>query len=937
MGPSAPATDVPLNDTRPRWSMVLRALREARGVTLDGWGARLGVSRTTVQRWERGERAPDPGAEASILAFCREAGLFRTYDRGPLAGLDLNAELLQDLFAEARWGGSAGPVAAPPSSDRSPAPRQESTPHHASLPPPSNLPLQLTSFVGREREIAAVRRVQAGTRLLTLTGAGGCGKTRLALRIADELLWAYPHGVWFVELASLVNPTLVPQVVASALAIQPTGPRPVTEALIESLRPRHLLLLLDNCEHLLPACAELVASLLRACPHLAVVATSRSSLGIAGETVYRVPPLLVEAPRESGVGSRESLEPAASDSRRISDAAALFVDRALLQRPERVLTPGDAATIAEICRRLDGMPLAIELAAARVSALSLDQIAERLSDRFRLLNGGSHTALPRHQTLRATMDWSYDLLAEPEQALLRALSVFAGGFTLEAAEAVCGAMGNRQSAAGTIEPRRPIADCPLPTAPDVLDLLASLVDKSLVIAEERDGAVRYRMLEMVRQYAGEKLDEAKETAPTRDHHLAWYVALAQRARAAVHGPEEPASLDRLEAEHDNLRTALAWSLSRETDEAALQLASDLHRFWEQRGRISEGRQWLTQALEVGTGTPAGVRATALHSAGWLAYKQGDLAVSRALIDRGLSLHQQTGNRLGIAMAHDSLGCIALRVGEHVAARTHLEASLALHTELGHQPGIASVLDALGMLAVRKGERDVARSHFEASLALNRGLGDKVGIAEALADLATVAGDENGDGQRTALLEESLALYREIGDRQGIALVLGNLGMTAWTRGEHGHALMLLEESLALYRDVGDRRGIARLLGQQALVMLYLREHARAAALCRESLALHREVGDQWAIACYLPVLAGVAFGQGQPELAARLFGAAAALNERLGSSLPPVGRRSYDRTVAVVRATLGEAAFASAWISGETMSSADAITFALSENAGALP
>ncbi|MBI2761498.1 MAG: helix-turn-helix domain-containing protein [Chloroflexi bacterium] len=461
MGPTGDQGPSSGSAARPRWNVVPRAVREARGITLEGWGARLGVSRTTVHRWERGERAPDPGAEAAILAYCREVALFRSYDRGPLAGLTLTAELLQDLIAEARWhvtGTPAAPIlpGGPPATSPS-----GGTPSPAA-PPPANLPARLTSFVGREQETADVRRVQAGTRLLTLTGAGGCGKTRLALALADGFLWAYPHGVWWVDLAPLSDPVLLPQVVASALAIRPTGQQSLTEALIDALRERHLLLVLDNCEHLLPACAELVETLLRACPHLEVVATSRESLGIGGETVWRVPPLGV---RGWGLGDGEGLPPGprsqtqASDQRpgtvrdgqgalsspspnphplTPTDAEQLFVERARLQQPDFALTSGNAAAVMEICRRLDGMPLAIELAAARVSVMSPAQIADRLNDRFRLLTSGGRTALPRHQTLRAAMDWSHDLLTEPERALLRTLSVFAGGFTLEAAEAVCG-------------------------------------------------------------------------------------------------------------------------------------------------------------------------------------------------------------------------------------------------------------------------------------------------------------------------------------------------------------------------------------------------------------------------------------------------------------------------------------------------------------------
>jgi non-specific serine/threonine protein kinase len=968
--------------------MVLRALREARGVTLDGWGAHIGVSRTTVQRWERGERSPDPGAETAIVNFCREAGLFRAYDRGPLAGINLTAEMLQDLFAEARWRTCDPPVDEAPSADRPhPSPTNGILPTSAQTPPTS-LPVQLTSFVGREQEMAAVRRVQAGTRLLTLTGAGGCGKTRLALALAGELLWAYPHGVWFVDLASLADPALIPQAIASTLAIHTTGPQPVAEVLIESIQPRHLLLLLDNCEHLLPACAELTEILLRACPHLAVIATSRSSLGIPGETVWRVPPMAVPSSefgvvRTMGANS----EPRTPNSEPVTaDAVRLFLERARLQRPEITITVADAAAVAEICRQLDGMPLAIELAAARVNLLSVRQIAERLHDRFRLLTTGGRTTLPRHQTLRATLDWSHDLLTPTEQALFRTLSVFAGRFTLEAVEAVCADLppptplpsqgrgepdsteGASISSGGSMPIR--IQQSFERTPPslrgkgagglgkDPLDLLARLVDLSLVNADDHGDVVRYRLLETVRQYAAEMLDTAGETESARDRHLAWYLELAQAAGKAFQGPDEPAWLNQLEEEHDNLRAALTWSLARapgrspdrrglgnrmsspisdSNAEAALRLAGALPRFWEMRGHMSEGRQWLAQALEADDGAAPTTRAHALNGAGMLAQMQGDYTAARALAQESLFLNHKVRNRQGIAEARWSLGYVTLRCGDHDAARVSLEESLTLHTELRCARGIAGAHGALGVLALRQGNHDAARGHFEESLARHREIGDQDGIAAALADLASVTGDESFGVSPALLLEESLSLYREIGNRQGIALVLSSLGTAALFRGDHEHGAPLLAEGLTLYREVGDRRGIARLLGLQAFMALSQRDYPRATTLCRESLSLYQVVQDPVSIALYLPVLAGAALGQGQADRAARLFGAATAMRQRLGASLPPSVQLTHDRAVATVRAALGEDAFASAWVSGETMSSADAITYALSGNPGALP
>ncbi|MGH2600647.1 MAG: ATP-binding protein, partial [Dehalococcoidia bacterium] len=871
---------------------MLRALREARGVTQGGWAVQLSVGRRTVQRWEAGEQPPDPSAEAAIVAYCREQNLFRAFTGGPLAGLDLTPDLLHHLLAEARLSGdgqSAG-LAATQSSVLSP---QHPNPSGLS-PSGRSLPAPLTRFVGREQELAAVRRALAGARLLTLTGTGGCGKTRLALALAEELLWAYPHGVWFVELAALADPELLPVTVAAALGLWTADERPVTELLVEHLAPRHLLLVLDNCEHLLGACAVLVETLLRACPHLEILTTSREPLGIGGEALWPVPSLLLPS---QAVGVVET------------DAVRLFVARAQQYLPDFALTVANEAAVIHICEQLDGIPLALELAAACVKVLSVEQIADRLSDRFHLLTGGSRTALPRHQTLRATMDWSWDLLTGPEQVLLRHLSVFAGGFTLEAAEVV-----------GAVDT-------------DILARLAALVDKSLVIAEPQDSAARYRLLETVRQYAGEKLDDEREAVAARNRHLVWHLVLAQAASAETHGPQEPMWLDRLEQEHDNLRVALAWALTGGTggdapdrrrlgsrtepalseakgspipnEGALLRLAGTLTHFWELRGHIGEGRRWLARALAAAQSAPTALRAMALHSIAELAYAQGDYTAARSSYERSLLLSQEIGDTDQIADTQYRLGMVAFRCGDYAAARALFEMSLVFYTELGSESCIAIVQNALGFLALRQGEYAAARAHLETSLALHRELGNKYGIADALDDLATVAGEQGNAEDQTAVLEEALALYRELGAKGGVARVLGDLGMRAWVQGDGDRALTLLEESLALYRDRGESRSIARLLGNQGVVALSQRDPVRAATLCRESLAVYRASGDTWGIGRYLPVLAGALFAQGQPERAARLYAAGVALRDRLGTPLPPVVQPSHDRTVAAIRAALG--------------------------------
>jgi predicted ATPase/class 3 adenylate cyclase len=519
-------------------------------------------------------------------------------------------------------------------------------------PPHHNLPIQLTSFVGRERELAAVQQLLLGERLVTLTGAGGVGKTRLALRLAADRLDSIADGVWLVDLAPLADANLVPQAVAAALGVREQPERPLVQTLADALRDRHLLLLLDNCEHLVAACAALADSLLRACPWLRVLATSREPLGITGEAIWRVPPLA--SPEPDRLPSLESLVQ--------YEAVRLLLDRAELAAPSFAITEQNAAAVAQVCQQLDGLPLALELAAARVKVLSMEQLAARLSDRFRLLTGGSRSALPRQQTLRALVDWSYDLLTEPEQVLFRRLAVFAGGCTLEAAEAVCAGDG--------VQPG------------EVLEHLARLVDKSLVIAEPSPGSqVRYRLPETIRQYSAEKLGEAGEGATLRGRHRDWCLALAERTGPGVLDPQRLAWLER---EYDNLRAALRSSIDSGQAEPGLRLAAGLCDFWYARGYSSEGCAWLAELLALpATTTAAMACARALEWAGRLAYLQGD-ELDRQRIAKSL-----------VALGHG-----ALRRGDALRARLLFNESLGLARDAGDHLAIALCLEGLASVAVK---------------------------------------------------------------------------------------------------------------------------------------------------------------------------------------------------------------------------------------------
>lgn len=742
---------------------------------------------------------------------------------------------------------AARPPESPPSAPAPAAPAPPST-QRASL---GNLPRPLTSFIGRERERDEVTRLLAGTRLLTLVGPGGTGKTRLGLEVGRAVQDRYADGVWLVELAALADEALVPQAVAAAFAVREQPDRPLLDSLSDALRPKALLLILDNCEHVLTACAVLATALLRAAPRVQILATSRQALGAAGETVWSVPTLDVPNPQVVDT-TAEVLG---------FDAARLFVDRAAAALPSFAVTDRNARTVAEICHRLDGIPLALELAAARVRVLNVEQIAARLGDRFRLLTGGSRAEMPRQQTLRALIDWSHDLLDEPERALFRRLSVFGGSFTLEAVESV----GQGDAVAEA----------------DVLGLLTSLLDKSLVAADAgTPDERRYRLLETIREYAREKLDGAGEAAAVRERHLGWYLALAEEAAPQLVGPGQVRWLARLELEHDNLRAALDWALAASPrPDAAVRLAGALWRFWHVHGYLSEGRRWLAQASEHAGDVAPAAHATALNGAGSLAAAQGDYG----------------------------------------AAQVAFERSLALRRDAGDEHSVSASLNNLALVAQAQGDFERAALLYQESLETMRRLGDDQGIALALRNLGSMA-RRRGDYERAiALYEEAIALYRTLGNQQALAASLTNLGVVLQARGDRGRAAALHRESLALSREVGDRQSFAASLINLGDVAREDGDHDRAMALYRESLATMHELGDRMGMVASLEGLAATSCARADYADAARLYAAARARRETLGTPLPAAEREAHERDIACARTALGEASFTKLWEAGERL------------------
>ena len=601
--------------------------------------------------------------------------------------------------------------------------------------PPNNLPLTRTSFVGREREVVEVERVLATTRLLTLTGAGGSGKTRLALEVARNLLGAsYPDGVWIAELAGLSEGALAPQAVAGALGVQEQPGQPLTDTLVEALRDKEMLLVVDNCEHLVEAAAELVDVLLTSCPNLRVLATSREGLGVEGEVRWPVPPLSV--PDVQSPSTVEELEG--------SESVRLFAQRAAERRPDFTLSPENAQAVAQICRKLDGIPLAIELAAARVGALSAEQISERLEDSLKLLTGGGRTRTPRQRTLRGALEWSHELLSAPEQVLFRRLSVFAGGWTLEAAEVVAPGEGIEEA--------------------DVLDLLCGLVDKSLIVTAQTsgDGGMRYRMLEPVRQYAQELLEESGEAEEALRRHAEYFVALAEEAEPHLLGASEQAKwLEHLEAEHDNIRAALSWSLEGGEPELRLRLAGALWVFWSEHGFVGEGLRWLEEGL-VRVGASATVsRAKALCGAGWLTMIRGDYPAAQGFLEGSLELYRELGDKEGLIVALNGMGGVADALGERDRGVALLEEALALSRREGYDHWTASSLGNLALMEIGRGEHDRAQALLEEAAPL---FSEEVGGAHRamfLSVLGALALYRNDHNRAEEILGEALRLSQEL--------------------------------------------------------------------------------------------------------------------------------------------------------------------------------
>lgn len=793
---------------------------------------------------------------------------------------------------------------------------------------PTNLPARLTTFIGREDDIAELSRLCGRARLVTLVGAGGVGKSRLALEVASGLRAAYPDGVFLVELAPLSDAGGLHRQVLASVGAAEDDRRSPADTLLDHLSNRRMLLLIDNCEHLVEASAALAQDVLAACPGVRILATSRELLRVPGETAWRVPSLSTPPPGTA----REELEG--------FEAARLFLERARTTSPSLQLSAADAQHVVRICERLDGIPLAIELAAARTRLLSIDDIAERLDDRFGLLSGGARTGPGRHQTLRAAVEWSYESLRTPERRLFDCLSVFSGGFTLQAAEAVC--CGGDVAHA------------------TVFEVLAGLCDKSMVLAEPGAGASRFRMLETLRQYGAERLAASGERDAVAARHLTWAVALAGEAEAHLEGPGQTDWLRRLDVEHDNLRTALRSAAGSSDRAALLTLATSLGRFWEVTGHPTEGRRWLESALEAEPVGDARLQARAHRWAGVLAQRQGDHHVARHHYEAGLALSRVAGDRRGTASALHSLGnleglegrlsgatdlyeeslglgrelgdrrvaaasltnlaWLAQTQGDFERARVLAEEALAIWRELADQQGVAQTLTALAYLALLQGDHPAVQSLCAQSLELQHALGDRYGAAWSLTYLGWAAQNEGDLPAARKLHDEALAARRELGDRYGEAWSLSHLGDLERASGATDEARRLLGESLAIARQLGDTHCISWTLLRLGKLARGEGDVSAAADLFRHGLTVAGERGDRLAAAECLEGLAGtIVRSPGGPERAAELLGTAHAMRELTKAPVPIADRPRHQQDIDTVGELLGEPAFTDAWEAGQAL------------------
>lgn len=849
---------------RSSFSQQLRHLREAAGLTQAELAERAGISVKAVSALESGRRQRPYPSTVRALADALELS-------------DDDRILLSRTI---------------------PGRSAQSTP----TAPPSNLPAAPAAIIGREREIDEIIALldSEHTRLVTLTGPGGVGKTRLALEAASRLLDAYAGRLTFISLGGVSSTSLAMPEIAHVLGVAEVPDVPAGQRIAAHIGRRSWLLVIDNVEHVLDIATEF-ASLLSMCPGLNVIATSRAPLRIRAEHEYVVRPLtlpdLSQVPLIASVAE--------------SSAVQLFVDRARATAPHFELTQANCAAVAAICRRLDGLPLALELVAARIRALSPTELLARLEHTLPLLTGGSRDLPQRQQTMQAAIDWSYQLLTSDEQALFRILSIFQGGWMLDAAEHLSASSESIRY--------------------NVIELLSNLVEQSLIITESSaDGVTRYQMLETIREYAVRCHDEAGESSQLADLHLDWCISLATAAGPGLHGPDQHQWLLRLDEEHDNLRAALTWSqLDSKRKPLALRLTSSLWLFWETRGHLIEGRRWLDQALAGSDDQPAGLRADALNAAGNLAYDQGDHDRAAAFHTESMQLRREMGDELGTATSLLNLGNVVMDQGDYDRASELYAEALQLFREHGSPWDIAHAVNNLGIVLGSRGEYDQAIALLEEAIALREPAAEAVYQARSIDALGEVMRKKGDLAKARELHEQSLALRRARGDSRGAAVSLRNLGLTALYQGQIDEARGLIEESMEISRTIENRKGIALCLGALARIERERGNDELSEQLYLDALRLHHQLGINDGVADIFLGLAALRLRRQQPAEAAWLLGASDMARETMGQVVAAIDRSNYAVIVASIRGAQPADTFERARESGLALTIKEAVAMAV--------
>ncbi len=749
---------------------------------------------------------------------------------------------------------------------------------------PNNLPIQLTSFIGREKEMKHVKEILKLNRLVTLASSGGSGKTRLALQTAAEVIDEYESGVWFVDLAAVNDPALLIAAVIEALGIKEESKKTTEETLVDFLKEKEILILLDNCEQLINACADLTERLLSSCPKLKIIATSREALNCKGEKTYRIPPLTMPEPNSNN--PPEQLVQ--------YESVRLFIERALVVNPEFRVNNGNAPALAEVCSRLDGIPLAIELAAARTKILSVEKIYERLDDRFSLLTGGKRTALPRQQTLRALIDWSYDLLSEEEKILWCRLSVFSGGWTLEAAEEICSGEALNKN--------------------EILDLLSQLTEKSVIIYDE--SKERYRMLESIKQYGIEKLSDRYGMFL---RHLKYFLELSVEAEPELRSEKAKFRLKMIEADHNNFIAAIDWSVNNENIEKAGLIATALGEFWSTAGHYSTGIRLIKNILQSSGTLTRSLERKLLFWIGVFKWSQGDYEKAKKYSEESLAISKEIGDKKGIVAAMNSLGSIAYYQGDYEQDKKYSEESLVISKEIGDKKGIAISMNSLGNIAYYQGDYERARKHYKESLAFSMEIGDNKVIAVSLNNLAYIANYQGDYEQARKYSEDSLVYGKEIGDKNVIAVSMTNLGITTSKQGDYKQARKFFKESLTIRKEIGNKRGIAISLNCLGNVSYSQEDYEQAEIFYKESLATYKAIGDKSGIVECMNNLGNVFFNKGDYELTVKLLSASEKITETILSVFDKNYQARKDETIAKIVKHQSNEEFSKYWEEGKNL------------------